>query len=538
MERLSSEVHAKEPVVLCALASLREISHLVISRLHHADCSSNLSYFQTHLTPAITPIMRRDICVPNESDGFVFTSCALRARGISPGDRSWVEAIAACDLLPLVVESEDPANVRVVVDEALDALEQSEWVGVVRSALRVPDGRLALCGGIIYLLEPEGWAEECARVLEIAPGDYRATLYSYASAPNGRLCVERSGSDAPLGTWFRQTRPGQAMPVWLHNLCVHDPSLDPGHEKQWRRAAEKPGGAVIDFLLHLESIDGPLVAAAATSEGFMEAAECRHPDPSPLGIPAVGLSGALAEAVQDEQLPQEAERVVPKASAAGSVEWIPIAGGPVELPVPKLARFAQIAWMCHPYTHPELRVTFPGKPPSWEDLEDADCAISGSEWRITFLNHSQPADALLPLTAVAKQLTSVPDGTALEFRSSRPRTKSPLGNHGYLGEVLGGQWRISDSSPRVEAACLTEALALAEALENGRRLALRDESEAIQIEALVMKVLADYFGANTLQRTGAELALRRRDPVLFGHVVARIFWSRYAQIWPLQSEDV
>jgi len=38
--------------------------------------------------------MRCDIHVPNESDGFVFTSAAMRGRGISPGDRGWTKAVA------------------------------------------------------------------------------------------------------------------------------------------------------------------------------------------------------------------------------------------------------------------------------------------------------------------------------------------------------------------------------------------------------------------------------------------------------------
>ena len=78
---------------------------------------------------------------------------------------------------------------------------------------------------------------------------------------------------------------------------------------------------------------------------------------------------------------------------------------------------------------------------------------------------------------------------------------------------------------------------LGEALEGGRKLVARDEAEAEQIEARVRRVLADYFGSNTLQRTGAELALKRRDPALFGHLVARVFWMRYPDVWPLQDDD-
>ena len=479
--------------------------------------------------------MRCDIHVPNESDAFVITSSSMRAKGIAPGDPGWTEAVTACDLLPLSVESEDPVNVRVVVDEALDAAEQDEWVGVVRTALRVPDGRLALCGGIAYVFDKGDWAEEYTRVVEIPAGDYRATLYCYASAPNGRVCIERSGSDQPLGAWFRRTRSGQEMPTWLHNLCVNDPTLDPGHAKEWKRATEKPGGCVVDVLLHLESPDGQLFSARVNGEGVMEAGECRKPDSFPLGIPTVSLGGV--EDDDDDELPPAPG--VLNVAPAEPAQLITIAAGPVDVPVGKLARVAQIAWMCHPYTHPGLCVTFPGKPPQLEldDVEEATAAITGPELRIDFADNGQPSDALLPLKAVAKKLAGIPDGTVVELHSARLRTRSAAGIHRYRGTVRGGIWQIEASFPRVDAASLAEALVLIEALESGRRLTARDEEEAAQIEKRITSVLAEYFGGNSLQRTGRELALRRRDPALFARVAARVFWSRYSGIWPLQDED-
>jgi hypothetical protein len=209
------------------------------------------------------------------------------------------------------------------------------------------------------------------------------------------------------------------------------------------------------------------------------------------------------------------------------------------VPVAKLARVAQIAWMCHPYTHPDLRVTFPGKPQQLEldDVEDATAAIAGRELRIDFANTGQPSDVLLPLKAVAKQLDGVPDGTVIELHSARLRTKSAVGVHRYRGTVRGGIWQIEASFPRVDAASLAEALVLTEALESGRRLSARDEEEAVRIEKRIRSVLADYFGGNSLHRTGPELTLRRRDPARFARVAARVFWSRYAGIWPLQDED-
>ena len=476
--------------------------------------------------------MRHDVRVPNESDGFVFTSAAFRGRGISPGDAAWTSAAAAGDILPLVVQSEDAAVVRVVVNEPLTADEQREWVGVLRGGLRVPDSQLALCGGIAYVIEPAEWALEFVRTVEIPAGSYRATLYSYASAPNGRGCVEQSGTDEPLGTWFRRTRPGQEMPTWLHNLCVNDPNLDPKNRVKWKRAKLRGGAPAIDFLLHLEP--APTTPAnAVTNDGFLEAGECRQPDPCPLGIAAVGIV--------DEDEPAEAEPAptpAPTVSAQAAVGQLqPVDGGPVSVPVAKLARVARIGWMCQPYTHPTVRVTFPGKAPRLEDIEDATLKRKGAELVVTFDDTGQPSSALEPLIALGNQLTAVANGVIIELESRRLRADGPLGAHRYRGTVHDGTWQIETAAPRVNATTLTEALALGEALEGGRKLVARDEAEADRIETRVRRVLADYFGSNTLQRTGAELALKRRDPTLFAHVVARVFWMRYTDVWPLQDED-
>lgn len=473
--------------------------------------------------------MRLDIPVPNESDLFIFTSAALRGRGISPGDREWSAAVGRGDILPLAVESEDAANVRVVVNEPLDAAEQAEWVGVVRSGLRVPDGTLLMAGGVACVLEKDDWAQEDAQMVPIPPGDYTATLYCYASAPNGRWCVDEAGGDEPLGAWCRRSDPDQDFPAWLHNLCLDDPSLDPGHRARWKRETERTG-AVVDFLLHLQTAGQPLAIAACDEEGVFQAGECRRPDPFPRGIPVAGSS-------EEEAAPVLPPARVPSPSPAPAGDLAPLVGGPVGVPVGKLARVAHLAWSCQFYAHPALQVTWPGKAPKFEEVEEATIRTKGNATNIIFADQGQPSGALLPLQAVAKQLAGAPDGTVIDLSTARPRGKDKQGVHRYRGVVQGGVWQIEAASPAVDAAVLTEALTLVEALENGRKLMARDEDEAARIEARVTDVLADYFGSNGLQRTGTEVALKRRDPNLFPHIVARVFWMRYASIWPLQDED-
>lgn len=478
--------------------------------------------------------LRRDVHAPNESDGFVFTSAAQRGRGLSAGDAGWDEAVAAGALMPLAVESEDSAIIRVVLGDALRADERDEWVGRAFGRLALADGRLVLCGGIAYVLEKAAWTDEYAREVSVPPGTYRATVYCYASAPNGRECVERSGSKEPLGAWFRRTRPGQEMPVWLHNLCVHDPSVDPGHEKTWKRARMKRGGAVVDLLLHLEA-DGAGPVTPFGEQGFMEAGECRRPAPFPMGVPAVDVEGGEEEAAE-AVAPPVVTPVVP--APAEGAKRAPIEGGPVAVPVAKLARLARLAWMCQPYTRPVVRVRFPSTAPPLEDVEDADLTTEGNDLTVTFADNGQAAEALAAMVAIGKQLARVADGAVIEMDLA-PKKRSPRreGVHRYRGPVRAGAWEVAESFPSVAAARLTEALALAEAMENGRRLTARDEADALAIEARVRSTCADLFGANELQRTGAEIALKRRDPALFDQVVWRVFWMRYADTWPLRDGD-
>ena len=141
------------------------------------------------------------------------------------------------------------------------------------------------------------------------------------------------------------------------------------------------------------------------------------------------------------------------------------------------------------------------------------------------------------MSAVARVLDSAADVAFIELNTARRRSSDPKGLHRYAGAVREGTWEVAEALPRIAAGPLREALTLCEAIENGRRLTARDESEAAEIEARVLQRLRDYFGANGLQRNGAEIALRRRDPSLFEHIVARVFWARYAAVWPLQDED-
>ncbi len=471
---------------------------------------------------------RHDVRVDNESNGFVLASKTLHGGGLMPGSKPWEAALTACEILPIALDREDPVNVRVVVGGALEVAELAEWVGQVQGGLRVPDGQLALCGGAAYVIDGEAWTEEYARIVPVPAGDYRASVYVYASAPNARACLERASADEPLGSWFRRTRPGQPMPAWLHNALVSDPDQDPGHESEWKRARERPGGQVIDLLVHLEPAKGPLTPAPAEGDGFALAGGGRRPEPFPLGLAAPDQPAPAS--------PPPPPVVTPVATG----ELSPITEGPVDVLVAKLARVFRVAWFCHPYTQPRLLVELPpgaARPPVAE-IDNVTFGGEGREISIEIDTQGQPDYAVAALVPVGKHLAAVPDGSVIELRTARARAKGLLGAHRYRGTVEGGRWRLAASSPSVPAARLAEALALAEAAELGKTLVARDAAEAERLEARVMQHAPDAFHSNPLLRNGAELSVRRRDPRAITELAMRAFWMRYADSWPLRDLDL
>ena len=479
--------------------------------------------------------MRRDIHVPNESDAFIFTSESQRGRGLMPGEADWHAAVAACDILPVLVESEDPANVRVVVGGELSPAEQNEWVGRVAGGLRIPDGRLALCGGAAYVIDKDDWTLEYARVAEVPAGNYRVTVYSYASAPNGRLCLEQAGDAEPLGAWFRRTRPGQEMPAWLHNRCVNDPDLDPQDRARWKRASEKRGSRVIDFLLHLEPADHPAPPPIG-DHGFAEAADCRKPEQFPIGLAVDNVEGHDADVEEVEDEPAMAPAVP---LPAGRFELAALNGGGVEVPLAKMVRVARLAWMCHPYTQPRFEIEFPRKVVDIEDIDGVVMRRDGSRLIITFDDTGQPSGAQDAIVALGKQLREVPDGSVIAFdaaRKGQPPGPRPVGLVRFRGSVAAGVWTIDAAFPSVDAGVLREALAVAEAMEAPRRFVARDDAEAERLAQRVMRHAPEFFATNPLQRTGAELTVRR-DPAAVWQIATRAFWMRYAGIFPLQDFD-
>ncbi|MGH7419038.1 MAG: hypothetical protein ACREKB_14795, partial [Candidatus Rokuibacteriota bacterium] len=177
--------------------------------------------------PAAVPI-RRDVYVYNEATGFLITSRAMGGRGMDPDDEAWTKSVRAGDVLPIELVQDDSFLIRVVAGDELTPQESEEWVGRLAWRLRIPDGRLAITGGIEFVMEPfdedESATSEFVRRLDVPAGAYHAVLYAYLNGVNGEYLLEQAASTGeqaePAGAFFRRTRRGEAFPLWLRRWCV------------------------------------------------------------------------------------------------------------------------------------------------------------------------------------------------------------------------------------------------------------------------------------------------------------------------------
>jgi len=176
------------------------------------------------------------------------------------------------------------------------------------------------------------------------------------------LQKRRAVEPDPLGEWFRRSRPNEPFPAWLHNDCVIDPSEDPGHEQEWKKARqiEDPDEFHVDFLLHLIPLEsGAQVPMPELSEDggdagwFSNPNACRVPEKIPLGIVAHDADGAPKKADPDAVHPNDVFQYTRKFARSA------LEGGPVELRVDALQQLFRLPWFCHVWSAPQVKVELP-----------------------------------------------------------------------------------------------------------------------------------------------------------------------------------
>ncbi len=244
-----------------------------------------------------------DVRLEGGARGLFLSSGTLGGHGLidSSDDEAYEAGIRGGLWLTLDLMDKFPCVVRVRVGEPTDR-EEAEWLGRLCWKVSVPCGTLVVACGTEYLysdLDP-AYRDEFAEFVRIEPGDYALTVLSYITSVNGDDCMMRADGVGwqdlrPVGTWFRETRPGEDFPDWLRARLLFGPGSDPGHEAEWealfpteegeRLRADWQRRTTVDHVVLLAPLE-EAPAEPALEYGALWYQECRRPPTCPLGIPA------------------------------------------------------------------------------------------------------------------------------------------------------------------------------------------------------------------------------------------------------------
>jgi hypothetical protein len=513
--------------------------------------------------------MRKDMYVQNDSGGYSLLSSSVVERVIDDARENDGAFVKAHEAILGSLVGDDSFLARVVVGEALSKEEASEWIAHYRWALTVPCGKLLVCGGF----DPDvlgSWVEEGedsrmggVAVVEVPKGHYLVDVYTYLHTMNGRVILEREWK-TKLGQWFREDHPGRAFPSWVAGELAMFHDEDPGHENEWenlRKSVEQGKLKIetdpldwVSFLFHLQPFD-PKAQLTQPEEGdwFGAGQGLRKPERFPLGVPATVKDPEYREALsdlvgeEDGEEEQQASEPVDVLARVQPHAPTPIQGGPVEVSPRQIAQLYRLAWFATSVPHPAVRVRGKNVGNLTGPFEVARGVIatgSGDELRLAWGPPCGAFAALLRLDEIDPDAwTLFPAGSVLELATyPLGDAEPPIGVLRFSGPTRGHMdtsvWQIREAFPPVGAETLEEALALAAASADPKRLALRSPEEAKQVLARFKKQLGFMVDpGNAISVKGAEIQLAEESDSTIPYVALTAFRHRYAQVWPHDSED-
>jgi hypothetical protein len=502
-------------------------------------------------TAPVTLPIRRDVNVYNEATGMMVTSMDMAGVTLDEGSKKWNKAVADGKMIPMMLIQDDPFNVRVVAGEPITAQEAEEWVARVEWPLDIPGGKLAITGGAVLVYEDydpdDRYFQSYIAVVDVPPGRYRATVYSYVPGINGSAVLDHlaGGYDRheKFGAWFRRTRPGEPFPPWLVYWCVADPDEDPGHEKEWRESSRPEESTLweyIHFLVHLEPAPD-FKAAGKPPEGgwFGEAEDARKPARCPLGLP-----GRDVQKHEDDSTGRTGWLYVHDVhERTRQFQTLPIAGDPVSIDLANVADLYRLARFSHGFSVPEIRAALPAGSQWTAPVESPEHTLvlqHDRDVRIAFGNDANPVELLAAVANVHPVLASMPEGTEIELSSSQLdeealRADVPIGTHRYRGTMRGGVWRLEETFPKVDAATLRQALSLAGEVLVGDEIAVRDDAEREAIFAFANANYKIWIEDNPGRVRDGKLTLKKRDPGILALYGASAFKVRFGDTWPAMN---
>jgi hypothetical protein len=518
--------------------------------------------------------MRQDVFVQNDSGGISVMSSSVVERVVDDARDDDLQFVNAHEAILGGLVGDASYVGRVVVGEPLRPEEKEQWIAHYRWALKVPCGRLLLCGGfdpdMMAQWLQEGDEADYVKEVAVPKGHYLVDVYTYLHTMNGRVIVEDVWREK-LGAWFRRDHPGRAFPSWVAGELTMFSEEDPGHEQEWSAlAASVENGKLkvetepldwVSFLFHLQPFDPAAELSELPPDGwFPPEAGLRRPQRFPLGIAATTRDPmyreALAELIgADESEEDEVHAGPPRFepvdvfSRADSRPLTKIEGGPVEISPKQMLRLYRLPWFSTCSAQPEIRVRTEhaeNLAKLFEGWEGVTARGEGDTLRIGFAEGGRWSNLQILEKSAADTWTFFPSGSVLELATDAmdddDDREPPAGATRFRGRTEGRVepcvWRIEESYPPLSAATLRDALALSEAAENGRVLKLASPGEAqAAIDAYMKEWGPLHPDGNPFRRKGAQVGLPEEDSSTLLLLASEVFKQRYAAVWPAPVPD-
>jgi len=512
--------------------------------------------------------MRKDVFVQNDSGGLSVMSSSVVERMIDDARDNDLQFVTAHEAILGGLVGDASFVGRVVVGEPLLPEEKEQWIAHYRWALKVPCGRLLLCGGFDPDMMAQ-WLDEgkgdYVQEVEVPKGHYVVDVYTYLHTMNGRVILDDVWKEK-LGRWFRRDHPGRAFPSWVAGELTMFAEEDPGHEKEWGDlAASVESGKLavetdpidwVSFVFHLQTFDPEVELSELPEDGwFPPEAGLRRPERFPLGVASTTKDRMYRDALEDLVGADEDEEdddhgspptfePIDVFSRADAHPLTKIEGGPVEISPRQMLRLYRLPWFATSAAHPEIRVRN-------EHAENLAKLFEGWEWvkaqgkgdtlRVGFAEGGRWSMFQIFDKNSPDTWTYFPSGSVLELATDAmdedDEREPPAGATRFRGRTEGRVepclWRIEESYPPVSAATLREALALSEGAENGQVLALESPEEAqAAIEAYMKEWGPLHPAGSPFQRKGSQVVLPGKHSSTLLLLAAEVFKQRYASVWP------
>src|SRR5262249_5850658 len=156
------------------------------------------------------------------------------------------------------------------------------------------------------------------------------------------------------------------------------------------------------FLIHLTplTVNETVEMPELTDGWFSTPTKCRVPKKIPLGIPAPEPEGLPEKPNPEQVFPLDIFQHTERFKRAA------VAGGGVEVPVEHFERLFRVAWFCHPWTIPEIRVQLPKSAPfpdSGEHMEKVVMRQSGDIIGIQVESTNRQSGSIRQVAAIASR---------------------------------------------------------------------------------------------------------------------------------------